>query len=280
MNINTHDIHRRSGHQAPSPRGFTMPEVMFAILIFGIGLIAVSSIFPVAGQLQKRAIEDTLGQQVADLAIAEIKARKIAMDPALLPETAKALDGAPENAEFEMASAGQSTRWLWNSPVQNRLRSFPDLPESELAYDKRSFYWIPVVRRSSVTANQRDPSPGAGRYQVHIMVVRRFSQGGVPELKYARKSSPPVGYGDRADRWVEAERGQLHVGEYVLGRDGRRFRVLTVARSSRDAATEKAELDRDLTSAGNFPEFSQGVIYAVNGETKQIGFLGDEAFRR
>lgn len=50
--------HPRLGREATRAGGFTLIEVLIAIGIFGIGLVAVASIFPVAILLQKQTVQE------------------------------------------------------------------------------------------------------------------------------------------------------------------------------------------------------------------------------
>jgi hypothetical protein len=47
------------------PRGFSFAEIMFAVMLLGIGFIMVAGIFPVAIQQQQATVEATVGKEVA-----------------------------------------------------------------------------------------------------------------------------------------------------------------------------------------------------------------------
>jgi prepilin-type N-terminal cleavage/methylation domain-containing protein len=46
--------------------GFTLTEVMFAIMILGVGLVAIATIFPVASSIQKTTTDEIISLQVAE----------------------------------------------------------------------------------------------------------------------------------------------------------------------------------------------------------------------
>ena len=58
-------------------KAFTLIEVMFALAIFAIGMIAIASIFTTAILLQEKTIEDVAFQQISSNAQSMIKAIKL-----------------------------------------------------------------------------------------------------------------------------------------------------------------------------------------------------------
>ena len=60
-----------------SPLAFSLVEVMFSILILGVGLVAVASLFPIAGTIQRATVEDVTAMQVARNAESAVAARGI-----------------------------------------------------------------------------------------------------------------------------------------------------------------------------------------------------------
>ena len=52
-------------HPASARRGFSFPEVLFAVAVLGIGFIMVAAIFPVAIMQTQAAMEETVGTAVA-----------------------------------------------------------------------------------------------------------------------------------------------------------------------------------------------------------------------
>lgn len=79
---------------APTARraGFTLAEVLISLGVFGIGMIAVASLFPVAAVLQKETADDILGTQSTLNARATLEAIGLTYRPGTVPVTDGDLD--------------------------------------------------------------------------------------------------------------------------------------------------------------------------------------------
>src|SRR5688572_8239180 len=67
----------RADQPVTRARAFTLMEVLIAIGIFAIGMVAVAAVFPTAIFLQKQTITDATSQQVARNAAAVLQATKM-----------------------------------------------------------------------------------------------------------------------------------------------------------------------------------------------------------
>jgi len=65
-----HHRHRRVGRRA-----FSLVELLLAVFILGIGLIAISALFPAGIAQQRQASDDIMGPVVADSAVALLRSR-------------------------------------------------------------------------------------------------------------------------------------------------------------------------------------------------------------
>jgi prepilin-type N-terminal cleavage/methylation domain-containing protein len=129
-------------------RGFTLLEVMFAVMILGVGLIAVASIIPVAGAMQKRTIEEIEAQQVGRSARAYLQARGI--DRVIF------IDGS---GEVKLLTGAQTEQ---HCPLEDR--SAPaSLPLLQNGQANRDWYWRPLYRKDATT----------GDVHVYVIVMRR-----------------------------------------------------------------------------------------------------------
>ena len=66
---------RRSDRATRRQRGFSLVEVLLAIFILGIGVIAVAALFPAGIAQQRRSVDDIIGPIVANNALAILRTR-------------------------------------------------------------------------------------------------------------------------------------------------------------------------------------------------------------
>ena len=159
-------------HHQPSSRttrilcrhsGFTLMEILVALGIFLIGMVAVASIFPVAIVTQRQTVDDVLSQQVLRNAQSIIGAK-----PLLLVEVDATVPyissnfADPRNLYVRALPNGSpATPWLVGFPSFGLTttwtigdRSYPLITQDELG---RDYYWIPLIKRETIT--QPPPPP-------------------------------------------------------------------------------------------------------------------------
>lgn len=118
-------------------RGFTLIELLLAMFILAIGLIAIASIFPVAGYLQKEATDEVLTLQVKRNAEAIVAARGV---PAGLPAGSPVVVPPP--------SGSLNTDY----PLKDRCYPTYDFANDPTA-EKRPFYWVPLFRNAGTATS-------------------------------------------------------------------------------------------------------------------------------
>ena len=57
--------------------GFTLAEVMFAVLILGIGLISIAAMFPAAGAIQRNTTRELTAEEVVSNTSVQVSAMKV-----------------------------------------------------------------------------------------------------------------------------------------------------------------------------------------------------------
>lgn len=150
--MTTADTTTRRPAAARNAAGFTLMEIMIAMGIFAVGMIAVASVFPAAALLQKQTIDDLLAKQTARNAEAMLNARKY-------DETAL-LNAATDTNDVQPIPLSLFARWSQHD------RSFGSKTTD---VEDRDFYWVPLVQ-------QRED----GAWRVFIFPLRR---GDTPSAK-------------------------------------------------------------------------------------------------
>lgn len=152
-------------------RAFTLLEVMFAILLLGVGLVAVAGIFPIAGSIQRDTVDQTLAQSVATSAEAVLMEKGItAADLTLSVPNFYLLAAAkiPERDRcypyFEDADGNGTPNEPSNSRGLDEDHTFTSAAASSI---KRQMYWCPVFYKNTLTNN----------WQVFVFVMRNIGLG-------------------------------------------------------------------------------------------------------
>lgn len=161
-----------SNRQRPRRSGFTLVEVLMAMLILAIGLVAIASIFPVAGYLQKQANDDVTAMHVSDQVRAMLTASPIdlgsltptgnhvvALPAALLDDniTTSKVEWPVRNRCFPSALDLDNDGIYNEKPGDVKsgavlIAGNPD-PDSGAAdpedsdYDQRAVYWVPLIQK-------------------------------------------------------------------------------------------------------------------------------------
>lgn len=165
--------HRRS-------RGFSFAEVMFAVMLLGIGFIMVAAIFPVAIQQQQATVEATSGKEVARNGAALLYGSQY-MTAAALPPTRTSASGTPSPSpcvysfyDSRISATGiapqpANTTALWDSIKGslivhgNERRAFVALYSRDLASNFAKVYVFAVeCRNASQFVNNDVYLPSAG----------------------------------------------------------------------------------------------------------------------
>jgi len=140
----------RNPKRAGSARAFNLVELMFSILILGVGLVAVASLFPVATALQQETMDDVMMQQVARNARTLLQRRGI--DRATFEANALAQNGKATGEVFKIND-------LW--PMEDR--SFPTTEP----VNERDYYWVPLFRYDS----NGDPAQNLD-WNVYVLILK------------------------------------------------------------------------------------------------------------
>lgn len=137
-------------------RGFSFTEVMFAVIILGIGFIMVAGIFPVALQQAKLTTEETTG---AALARSGAGFLVNAGDDSLATPNMPATGTATVPARSRVSGLGQAAGSVWNNVLGNMIQ-----------VDDPRFAWTALYRRDGdpAVAQKATWSPFA---QVYVFAV-------------------------------------------------------------------------------------------------------------
>lgn len=216
----THDIMSITGRHDGSalPRGsfrgrcvraFTLLEIMFAIMILGVGLIAVSAIFPVSGAMQKSAFDEVVGQQLVDNIQALVEARGLAKGTDLTGADDGNVNYMPAALLDDTDDALITIEWprtMRCAPSQLDLDG--DLVYNESSEDRecynRDYYWVPLVRKDTLSSE----------WEVYIFVLKRIKAytdvdplASVPTVEMGDISSAPLRLGEMVVSQAEGQVG-------------------------------------------------------------------------
>jgi len=133
--------------------GFSLVEILIAVMILGVGMIMVASVFPVGANWARQNIEETIGSIVAQNAVNIIKTKYSAEDVAGVGTGFEALPLAKPDGTILL-------------PLVERAYSFGNEPPYPAANpESANYFWSAVVRRSS--------SSFPKSYDLYIFVFRK-----------------------------------------------------------------------------------------------------------
>ena len=151
----------------PSGRGFTLAEVMFAVLILGIGLISIASLFPAAGAIQKNTMTDVTGDFVASNIEAKLKARGISESQltTYIPDVAANHSVVKNLTDMQLDNIGLTIgeRVFPEAYDANRNDTPNEDATEDNTFEKRQFYWRPLFMRDA-----------QGNWKIYVFVQRRI----------------------------------------------------------------------------------------------------------
>lgn len=162
--------------------GFTLLEVMFSILILGTGLIAIVSLFPVAGSIQRDTMDQVMAQNITSNAESYLLGRGL---------SAAAINAMTftTNTVTDIPAIAGNTYANLESLVSVRDRGFP---ASKAASDtftgpgtyvcNADYYWYPLFLKEA-----------SGNYKVFVFVQRRLGSSALPVVS---NSSSAINAGD------------------------------------------------------------------------------------
>ena len=160
--------------------GFTLAEVMFAVLILGIGLISIASLFPAAGAIQKNTMNNVTAEFIASNIEAKLKTRGI--NEALLLTYVPGADTVTKLTDAQLTNIGLplAERVYPEAFDTNRdgtaNTTVAGIDEDD-AFANRQFYWRPLFMRDT-----------QGNWKIFVFIQRRVDDA-VPTVSTAGSSN-------------------------------------------------------------------------------------------
>lgn len=153
------NILRRNTSNTPrawAKRGFTLMEVMFSVMILGVGLIAIAGVLPVAGVLHRNTLDESEALAIGKAARATLLARGV-KSPTPTPGVQRIV--------MTQGEPGYDP----NYPLPLADRAYPATTEpSDIYHVRHRYYWVPVAFFPT----------GGGSRQVFVFIMRN------PEYSY------------------------------------------------------------------------------------------------
>lgn len=142
-------------------RAFTLMEVLMAIAIFAVGMVAVAAIFPVAIHLQQSTVNSINATQFKNNAEAMVLTRGFSEE-----KISGWASGTPSTTNSNTAIAGPNT-------MDDGVTSPPAWSLSDRSYDgggtvslgDRTLFWVPLFYYDQ-------PPSGTGTWHVYLFIVR------------------------------------------------------------------------------------------------------------
>jgi prepilin-type N-terminal cleavage/methylation domain-containing protein len=120
-------------------RGFTALEMLIALGIFAVGLIAVAAILPVAAMLQKEAVEDLGATYAAENAEAIVRVVKFKESELIDPNTGDPKIRVDGDTDMRLRPVELADFW---DDHPHEARSFP--ANYDWDPQQRQYYWVPL----------------------------------------------------------------------------------------------------------------------------------------
>jgi len=235
------DRHAQIPLAAQRSRGFTLMEVLVALGIFALGMIAVASVFPVAILLQKETIGEVESKQFRRNAEEMVKAVGFVGDLNAAAWLALDNDGS---ATYGVAPLPQDAYEGWSILD----RSYNAMLDRAI----RRVFWVPLIYDAN-------PTPGEQDWRVFVFTVRSrgnyyYDHTGPAAADIADGNMPSV---DRDATFVPA-----------VCRSG-----MTTGMIGTDHAFITADPnDVSLLAVGDQIVTNQGIIYSIKGFDSGSGF--------
>jgi|GEM_PF-2137730 len=153
--------------QKRRPIGFTMAEVLLAVIVLGIGLIMVAAAFPVGANWNRQSAEESVAQVIGQTALAAIQVRYSAADLNGIGEVAEPLPNIGARLPWRMRAYAHDEIVPW--PVPASWGPVGDRTGNTNAPRVAPLYsWTALVRR------QPNLNPGGeNRFDVYILVCKK-----------------------------------------------------------------------------------------------------------
>lgn len=174
-----------------SRSGFSFAEVMFAVMILGIGFIMIAAIFPVAIKQTKTTSDETIVGSLARTGVANIE--RVAID-AYMPATGTATQPLMKGAALPMLS----TSPMPNIPMVGLPTCWQAIRGNVILPEDPRFAWVAFFKRDGNFADRQTWSSYAQITIIGVQISGQRDVFNVEDVKPAAAASWPNLYPRRA----------------------------------------------------------------------------------
>ena len=165
--------------------GFTLVELLIALGLFAIGMIAMASLFPVAALLQRETAAEIIGEHAAESARAIVNAKQLTYTEGNATTDLGRYHDLAGNTRSQVVALQELNPNLLTDEFTLYDRSYPSgspvtepnsvQPDPNLL-DERELFWVPLVQ--DIRGDRENPE-----FVMRLFLLESLNQNGYPRQR-------------------------------------------------------------------------------------------------